>query len=70
MTMNITKTSEPPTVPAGLPADPPATDAPIVPLDLEESPKVRTKLRLYTILSALYVTYPVLLVLGQGYLLK
>lgn len=66
MTMDITKASEPPEVYARLSAELPATtlalgDSPIAPLDLEESPQVRTKLRLYMILTALYVAYPALL---------
>lgn len=32
-----------------------SSNAPITPLDLVEGPKVRTKLRLYAILLALYV---------------
>lgn len=68
--MEITKASEPPVARAELPPEqPPAvamppslSDIPIAPFDLnlEESPKVRTKLRLYLILSALYVTCPAL----------
>ncbi|KAK7995221.1 hypothetical protein PG990_013994 [Apiospora arundinis] len=47
-------------LPAGVLAGPPAagvppSTAPIEPLDLIEGPKVRTKLRLYAILSALYL---------------
>lgn len=41
--------------PAELASDEPA----IKPLDVLEVPKVRTKLRIYTILAALYVHYPV-----------
>ncbi|KAE9366564.1 MFS multidrug transporter-like protein [Stipitochalara longipes BDJ] len=60
MALDITKASDPSLVHAGYPAELPATavppsDIPIAPLDLEESPKVRTKLRLYTILTALYL---------------
>ncbi|RDW68176.1 hypothetical protein BP6252_09572 [Coleophoma cylindrospora] len=56
MALDITKASEPPLVLAGLPAELPATvlppsDISIAPLDLEESPKLRTKLRLYIILT-------------------
>lgn len=45
-------------------AGPPPTDLPhnepiIEPLDLLENPNARTKLRLYAILVALYVHYPV-----------
>jgi hypothetical protein len=64
MTMDIITASDSPMVHAGFPAELPATEVspsniPIKPLDLIESPKVRTKLRLYAILLALYVTYPV-----------
>jgi hypothetical protein len=60
MALDITKASEPPLIHAGLPAELSATtvppsDIPIALLDLEESPKLRTKLRLYIILTALYV---------------
>lgn len=63
--MDIITASEPPLVHAGFPAELPAaevppSDIPIEPLDLIESPKVRTKLRLYAILSALFVAYPTL----------
>jgi len=63
MNLDITKASKPPLVHAGLPAELPATTVPsigifIAPLDLEETRKLRTKLRLYTILTALYVTLP------------
>jgi MFS family permease len=73
MTLDITKASDPPLVHAGFPAELPATtvppsDVPIAPLDLEESPKLRTKLRLYIILTALYVAYPSLLVFGVNHL--
>ena len=59
--MDIITTAEPPLVHDGLPAELPAAGAsssntPITPLDLIEDPKVRTKLRLYAILLALYVT--------------
>jgi hypothetical protein len=72
MTLDITPASEPPLVHAGLPAELPAatvppSDKPIAPLDLEESPKLRTKLRLYIILTALYVAYPSLLVFGVNH---
>lgn len=33
-----------------------SNDGPVVPLDLEDGPHVRTKLRLWAILLALYVT--------------
>jgi hypothetical protein len=67
MTMDIITASEPPLVHAAFPAEIPAAetppiDIPIESLDLIESPKVRTKLRLYAILSALYVAYPTLVV--------
>ncbi|KAH8812822.1 major facilitator superfamily domain-containing protein [Xylogone sp. PMI_703] len=67
MTMGITKTSdsEPPVVELlepRLSAEPPATavspsdkDTPVASLDVEESPKARTQLRLYAILAALYL---------------
>jgi hypothetical protein len=60
MTLDIAKASEPPLVLPVLPAELPATtvppsNIPITPLNLEESPKLRTKLRLYIILTALYV---------------
>lgn len=51
MILDITKASEPPLAHAGLPAEPlvtavPPSDIPIAPLDLEEKPKLCTKLRL------------------------
>ena len=53
----------PATTDAGPPADcPPNAPAIIGPLDSVEVPKVRTQLRIYTILVALYVHYPVLAV--------
>ncbi|ORY65442.1 MFS multidrug transporter-like protein [Pseudomassariella vexata] len=60
MVMDITKVSEPPMVHTELPEELLATAVPpsdilIAPLDLEESPKIRTKLRLYIILTALYL---------------
>ncbi|TVY13606.1 MFS-type transporter [Lachnellula arida] len=61
MTMDIITASEPPvelTGPSAKPLAaevPPDNTIPIEPLDLIESPKVRTKLRLYAILSALYL---------------
>jgi hypothetical protein len=69
MILDITKASEPPLAHAGLPAEPPVTtvapsDIPIAPLDLEENPKLRTELRLYIILTALYEAYPSLLCLA------
>jgi EmrB/QacA subfamily drug resistance transporter len=73
MTLDITKASEPPLVHARLPVELPATtvppsEKPIAPLDLEESPKLRTKLRLYIILTALYVAYPSLLLFSVNHL--
>jgi len=73
MTLDITKASEPPLVQDGIPAELPATtvppsDIPIAPLDLEESPKLRTQLRLYIILTALYVGYSSLLVFSVYHL--
>jgi hypothetical protein len=61
MTMDTITTAEPPLVHARLPAELPAagvspSNTPITPLDLIDGPKVRTKLRLYAILFALYVT--------------
>ncbi|TVY91452.1 MFS-type transporter [Lachnellula willkommii] len=61
MTMDIITASEPQvelTGPSAKPLAaevPPDNTIPIEPLDLIESPKVRTKLRLYAILSALYL---------------
>jgi len=58
--MDTITTAEPPLVHAGLPAELPAagvspSNTLITPLDLIDGPKVRTKLRLYAILLALYV---------------
>ena len=47
-------------VDAGPPAELPPNEIVIEPLDLQEPPKVRTKLRIYAILVALNVHYPVL----------
>jgi len=63
MTMDVMTAVEPPLVHAGLPAELPdgrvsPSNTPITPLDLIEGPKVRTKLRLYAILLALYVPDP------------
>lgn len=61
MTMDIITASEPPNVHAEFSIELPDVevshnDIPTIePLDLIESPKVRTKLRLYAILFALYV---------------
>jgi MFS family permease len=73
MTLDITKASEPPLVHGGHPAKLPATtippsDMPIAPLDLEESPKLRTKLRVYIILRALYVAYSSLILFSVYHL--
>jgi len=61
MAMDVITTAEPPLVHAGLPVELPAavgspSNNPITPLDLMDDPKIRTKLRLYAILLALYVT--------------
>ena len=56
---NIT-TLKPAVTDAGPPTELPANEPPIEPLDLLEAPKVRTKLRIYSILVALYVSYPIL----------
>ena len=61
MSLDITEASEPPLIHADIPAELPITtvalrDKPIVPLDLEENPRLRSKLRLYIILTALYVS--------------
>jgi hypothetical protein len=58
--MDITKATDPPVEhiepPAEVPvATVPPSDVAIAPFGLEENPNVRTKLRLYTILAALYV---------------
>ncbi|KAI9666987.1 MAG: hypothetical protein M1831_001492 [Alyxoria varia] len=58
--MDTTKVSEPPLPHDGLPAElltmtGPPSAVPIAPLDQEESPEIRTKLRLYLILTALYL---------------
>ncbi|KAI3325327.1 MFS general substrate transporter [Xylariaceae sp. AK1471] len=58
--METTKSSKPLVVHAGIPAELPATtippsDSPSASLDLEEGPKIRTNLRLYSILTALYL---------------
>lgn len=59
--MDVTKVLEPPLLLDGLPPQVSTTTNPpdavhIAPLDQEETPKVRTKLRLYLILTALYVS--------------
>jgi hypothetical protein len=67
MAMDTNAIAEPPPgVHAGSPLDTSAPEVspstiPIEPLDLIENPKVRTKLGLYSILSALYVNYPAVL---------
>ncbi|KAL3418139.1 major facilitator superfamily transporter [Phlyctema vagabunda] len=53
--MDTITTAEPPLAHAGLPAEGSPSNSPIVPLDIIDGPKVRTKLRLYAILSALYL---------------
>lgn len=59
--MNTITTAKPALINDGLPATQlaadgvPLSDTPITPLDLIEEPQIRTKLRLYAILSALYV---------------
>jgi hypothetical protein len=64
VTMDNITVLTPATADAGPPADcPPIVPAiTIEPLDSVEVPKVRTQLRIYTILVALYVHYPVLAV--------
>jgi hypothetical protein len=62
MTMDTISTTKPPLVHDGLPTALPAVGispahAPLTPLDLSDAPTVRTKLRLYAILLALYVTW-------------
>ena len=63
MTMEIAIAAEPALINAGIPAEftameTPRNDNPIQPLDMVENPKVRSKLRLWAILSALYVMTP------------
>ncbi|KAM0806633.1 putative MFS multidrug transporter-like protein [Seiridium cardinale] len=58
--MDSVKASEPPLVHTGPSAEPPAmtdppSDSTVAPLDLQEGPKHRTKLRLMIILTALYL---------------
>ncbi len=53
--MNDTTVLQPAMADAELPAEPTPEERTIEPLDLIEEPKVRTKLRIYTILAALYV---------------
>lgn len=55
--MDTIATADPPLAHSALPAESSPNDASITPLDLMEGPKVRTKLRLYAILIALYVIY-------------
>jgi hypothetical protein len=47
-----------PGLPGGITTTNPANDTQIISLDLNQEPKVRTKLRLYAILLALYVLSP------------
>lgn len=56
---NIT-TVKPTTADAEPPADISSIERTIEPLDIVEEPKVRTKLRIYSILVALYVRYTLL----------
>ena len=51
---------EPTIAHAGLSSELPPTQPSVEPLDELENPKVRTKLRIYAILVALYVHYPLL----------
>lgn len=60
--MDITP-AEPPLLPPGVPVEHGVADVsphatPGEPLNMAETPKVRTKLRLYAILCALYVSAP------------
>lgn len=63
--MDSEKASEPPMAHPGIPAELPVTtvpstsiESPTTPLDVaEDTPKVRTKLRLYSILTALNVRH-------------
>lgn len=50
-----------------LAAETPSSGNPIAPLNLIDRPKARTTLRLYAILSALYVIYPTR-VIGEDHL--
>ena len=61
VTMDNIMPLKPATAEAGPAAEPPPSEQEhtIEPLDLIEEPKVRTKLRIYAILAALYVHYPV-----------
>ncbi len=59
--MDIITTAEPPLVYTGSPPEVPAAgvslrNTPTMPLDIIEGSKGRTKLRLYAVLLALYVT--------------
>lgn len=60
MTMDNITPHNPAVADTGPPAELPPNEHPIEPLDLIEEPKVRTKLRIYAILAALYVHYPIL----------
>ena len=55
MTMDNITPLKPAMADAGPPAELPPNEHTIEPLDLIEEPKVRTKLRIYAILAALYV---------------
>ena len=55
MTMDNITPLKPAMADAGPPAEPSPNEHTIEPLDLIEEPKVRTKLRIYAILAALYV---------------
>lgn len=59
-TVDNIKALKPAMADAGPPAELPPNEHTIEPLDLLEEPRVRTKLRIYAILVALYVRYPVL----------
>ena len=61
MTMDDITALEPAVVDAGTPtpAGPSPNEHTVEPLDLIEHPKVRTKLRVYAILVALYVHYSI-----------
>jgi hypothetical protein len=63
MVMDISKASEPPLPAAVTGAESPTisvpqNNEPVTSIDLDENPKVRTKLQVYAILTALYVGSP------------
>lgn len=60
MTMDNITPHKPAVADTGPPAELPPNERTIEPLDLIEEPKVRTKLRIYAILAALYVHCPIL----------